>query len=39
MAIAAHIVGNRPDRMEPRKVKRRRKHYQYLCKPRHEYKL
>jgi hypothetical protein len=38
-AIATHIVGNRPDRMEPRKVKRRRKHYQYLCKPRHEYKL
>jgi hypothetical protein len=38
-AIATHIVGNRPDRMEPRKVKRRRKHYQYLCKPRHKYKL
>ena len=38
-AIATHIVGNRPDRMEPRKVKRRRKHYQYLCKPRYKYKL
>jgi hypothetical protein len=38
-AIATHIVGHRPDRMEPRKVKRRRKHYQYLCKPRHTYKL
>jgi putative transposase len=37
-ATASHIVGNRPDRFEPRKVKRRRKHYQYLCKPRHEYK-
>jgi hypothetical protein len=37
-AIATHIVGKRPDRMEPRKVKRRRKHYQCLCKPRHEYK-
>jgi hypothetical protein len=38
-AIATHIVGHRPDRMEPRKVKRRRKHYQYLCKPRQTYKL
>jgi len=38
-AIASHIVGNRPDRIEPRKVKRRRKHYPYLCKPRHTYKL
>lgn len=37
-AIATHIVGNRPDRFEPRKVKRRRKHYQYLCKPRRDYK-
>jgi hypothetical protein len=37
-AIATHIVGHRPDRFEPRKVKRRRKHYQYLCKPRREYK-
>jgi hypothetical protein len=37
-AIATHVVGHRPDRFEPRKVKRRRKHYQYLCKPRHEYK-
>jgi hypothetical protein len=37
-ATATHIVGNRPDRFEPRRVKRRRKHYQYLCKPRHNYK-
>ena len=37
-AVATHIVGHRPDRFEPRKVKRRRKHYQYLCKPRHDYK-
>ena len=38
VAIATHIVGNRPDRMEPRQVKRRRKHYQYLCKPRRDHK-
>jgi len=38
VAIATHIVGHRPDRFEPRKVKRRRKHYQYLCKQRHQYK-
>jgi hypothetical protein len=37
-AAATHLVGNRPDRVEPRRVKRRRKHYQYLCKPRHNYK-
>ena len=37
-AIATHIVGHRPGRFEPRKVKRRHKHYQYLCKPRHDYK-
>jgi hypothetical protein len=37
-AIATHRVGHRPDRFEPRKVKHRRKHYQYLCKPRHDYK-
>jgi hypothetical protein len=37
-AVASHIVGNRPDRFEPRRVKRRRKHYQYLCKPRRNYK-
>ena len=37
-AVATHIVGNRPDRFEPRLVKRRPKHYQYLCKPRRNYK-
>jgi putative transposase len=37
-AVVTHVVGHRPNRFEPRKVKRRRKHYQYLCKPRHEYK-
>jgi len=37
-AIATHIIGHRPDRFEPRKVKRRRKHYQYLCQPRRNYK-
>jgi hypothetical protein len=37
-AIATHIVGNRPDRVEPRRVKRRPKAYQYLCKPRRYYK-
>jgi len=37
-AAATHIVGNRPDRVEPRRVKHRRKHYQYLCQPRRNYK-
>jgi hypothetical protein len=37
-AIATHLVGHRPDRVEPRRVKRRRKHYPYLCKPRRSYK-
>jgi putative transposase len=37
-AIATHVVGNRPDRVEPRRVKRRRKPYKYLCKPRWTYK-
>jgi putative transposase len=37
-AVAAHIVGNRPDRMEPRRVKRRPKPYDYLCEPRRHYK-
>ena len=35
-AIAAHRVAQRPDRFEPRLVKRRHKHYDYLSKPRHE---
>jgi hypothetical protein len=37
-AIATHIVGNRPDRVEPRVRKRRPKNYQLMNKPRQEYK-
>jgi hypothetical protein len=37
-AIAAHVVGNRPDRFEPRVKKRRPKPYRKMTKPRHEYK-
>jgi hypothetical protein len=36
--IAAHVVGNRPDRYEPRVRKRRPKEYAYMTKPRAEYK-
>jgi hypothetical protein len=35
-AIASHRVGNRPDRCEPRKVKRRPKGYSRMTKPRAE---
>jgi Transposase DDE domain len=35
-AIASHRVGNRPDRCEPRKVKRRPKGYSRILKPRAE---
>jgi hypothetical protein len=35
-AIATHRVGNRPDRCEPRKVKRRPKGYSRLIRPRAE---
>lgn len=35
-ALATHRVGNRPDRVEPRKVKRRPKSYGLLTKPRAE---
>jgi hypothetical protein len=35
-AIARHRVGNRPDRYEPRKVKRRPKGYSRMLKPRAE---
>jgi len=34
LAIARHDVGNRPDRIEPRAVKRRPKPYSLLTKPR-----
>ncbi|MDP6558432.1 MAG: IS4 family transposase [Pirellulaceae bacterium] len=33
-----HTVGNRPDRYEPRVVKRRPKSYKLMQKPRHHYK-
>jgi len=36
-AVASHIVGNRPDRFEPRRVKRRPKHYLRLQKHRRLY--
>jgi len=38
-AIASHRVGNRPGRFEPRRIKRRRKKYPPLIKPRREAKL
>ncbi|MEM6468179.1 MAG: IS4 family transposase [Planctomycetota bacterium] len=38
-AVAAHRVGNRADRIEPRKKKRRRMPYDLLMKPRAEAKL
>lgn len=37
-AIAAHEVGNRPDRVEPRVVKRRPKAYKLMTQPRRDYK-
>jgi hypothetical protein len=37
-AVASHVVGHRPDRFEPRLVKRRPKPYKHLRKPRHNYK-
>lgn len=37
-AVASHRVGNRPDRFEPRRRKRRPKPYDRLMKPRHEAK-
>lgn len=36
--IAAHGVGNRPDRYEPRLVKRRPKQYKHLREPRRNYR-
>jgi hypothetical protein len=36
-AIATHLVGHRPDRFEPRRVKRRPKHYLLLQKHRRLY--
>lgn len=37
-SIASHLVGNRPDRYEPRRIKRRPKSHDLLRMPRHEYK-
>jgi hypothetical protein len=37
-AIATHVVGNRPDRIEPRLRKRRPKPDKHLRKPRPTYK-
>jgi hypothetical protein len=37
--IASHRVANRPDRFEPRKIKRRYRYYDFLNKPRCEAKL
>ena len=36
IAVAAHLVGDRPDRVEPRARKRRPKHYTFLSKPRNQ---
>ena len=38
-AVATHRVADRPDRVEPRLLKRRRKRDMYLSKPRQEMKL
>jgi hypothetical protein len=37
-AIATHVVGDRPDRFEPRVKKRRPKPYKLMLKPRDDYK-
>jgi hypothetical protein len=37
-AIATHVVGNRPDRIEPRVKKRRPKQYKFMRKPRDDYR-
>ncbi len=37
-SITAHRVGNRPNRFEPRRIKRRPKSQALLQRPRHEYK-
>jgi len=37
-AVATHVVGHRPNRIEPRLVKRRPKPYKYLSEPRGNYK-
>jgi hypothetical protein len=37
-SVAAHTVGNRTDRYEPRRLKRRPKPHQLMQMPREEYK-
>jgi putative transposase len=37
-AIATHVVGNRPNRFEPRVKKRRSKSYKLMVEPRRDYK-
>jgi hypothetical protein len=37
-SIVSQVVGNRPDRFEPRRIKRRPKPHALLQEPRHEYK-
>jgi hypothetical protein len=37
-SIASQIVGDRPDRFEPRRIKRRPKPHALLQRPRHDYK-
>ena len=37
-AVVTHRVGDRPNRIEPRRIKRRHKHYLPLSVPRHEAK-
>jgi DDE family transposase len=37
-ALATHVVGNRPDRFEPRVKKRRPKSYKLMREPRYNYK-
>lgn len=37
-AISVHFVANRPDRYEPRRVKRRLKKYPYFREPRANYR-
>jgi hypothetical protein len=36
--VASHVVGNRPNRFEPRRIKRRPKPHKLMQRPRHEYK-
>ncbi len=36
VSLAEHVVGNRPDRPEPRAIKRRPKPHKLLTKPRGE---